>query len=292
MIVTIIGIGLIGGSLAISLKESGFASKIIGIDASQDNLDKAIRRRLIDEDASFDDGIQQADLIVLATPVDAMQQLLSQVLDRIEQQVVIDVGSTKLALVNSIAQHPKRAQFVATHPMAGTEYSGPEAAIPNLFDHKCCVLCDIEQSNANALALVQQLYKQINMNLVYLNSKEHDLHAAYVSHISHISSFALALTVLEKEQDEKRIFQLASGGFSSTVRLAKSSPDMWIPVFKQNRDHVLDVLDEHINQLAKFRSLLIKQDFDAFYQQIQQANSIKKILSSKSEVGSRKSEVE
>jgi prephenate dehydrogenase len=281
MIITIIGIGLIGGSLAITLKENGFASRIIGVDASQENLDKAIRRRLIDEEASLEEGVQQADIVVLATPVDSMEKLLPQVLDLVEQQVVLDVGSTKGSLLDLVDHHPKRGRYVATHPMAGTEFSGPEAAIPNLFDHKVAVLIDTERSDADALARVKALYESIPMNLLELGRRAHDLHSAYVSHISHISSFALALTVLAKEQDEGRIFDLASGGFSSTVRLAKSSPDMWVPIFQQNRDNVLDVLDEHINQLARFRSLLIKKDFDTFYKLIAQANDIKRILDHK-----------
>ncbi|MEL7222398.1 MAG: prephenate dehydrogenase, partial [Bacteroidota bacterium] len=254
------------------------AKKIIGVDASQDNLDKAMRRRIIDEDASLEAGVEHADVVILAIPVDGMLTVLPQVLNLVDKQVVMDVGSTKLRLLEAIASHPKRGRFVATHPMAGTEYSGPEAAIPNLFDNKCTVLCDIEKSEEDALLVVKDLYSSIPMRMVELNSKDHDLHTAYVSHISHISSFALALTVLEKEKNENRIFQLASGGFGSTVRLAKSSPDMWVPIFRQNRDNVLDVLDEHINQLARFRSLLIKQDYDTFYEQIVAANQIRKII--------------
>lgn len=278
MVVTIIGVGLIGGSLAISLKENGFAQQVIGVDACQENLDKAIRRRLIDEDASLAEGIARAQLVVLSTPVDAMLQLLPTILDHVDQQVVIDVGSTKAQLLEAVKNHPKRGRFVPTHPMAGTEYSGPEAAIPNLFKGKCTVICDPDASDPDATQLVKKMYDSIPMRMVELDSKAHDIHTAYVSHISHISSFALALTVLEKEQDEDRIFELASGGFGSTVRLAKSSPDMWTPIFRQNRDNVLDVLDEHINQLARFRSLLIKQDYETFYQQIVKANDIQRIL--------------
>jgi prephenate dehydrogenase len=280
MTITIIGIGLIGGSMAISLKENGFADKIIGVDVSQDNLDKAIRRRLIDEDMGLDEAMAVSDILVLATPVDAMLELLPKILDKIEQQVVIDVGSTKGVLLDKVKNHPRRGRFVATHPMSGTEYSGPEAAIPRLFDNKCTVICDKEDSDADALELVEQLYQSMNSGIVYLGATSHDVHTAYVSHISHISSFALALTVLAKEKDENRIFELASGGFSSTVRLAKSSPNMWVPIFRQNRDNVLDVLDEHINQLAMFRSLLIKKDFNRFHELIEESNKIKKILSS------------
>ena len=279
MIITIIGIGLIGGSLAISLKENGFAKRIIGVDISQDNLDKAIRRRLIDEDMHLEEAVRASDIIILSTPVDAMLKLLPVLLDQVVQQVVLDVGSTKEILLDQIKYHPKRGRFVATHPMAGTEYSGPESAIPNLFENKCTVICDEEDSDPDAVALVKKLYQSINSGIISLDARSHDIHTAYVSHISHISSFALALTVLAKEKDENRIFELASGGFSSTVRLAKSSPAMWVPIFRQNRDNVLDVLDEHINQLAMFRSLLIKKDFDQFYRLIEESNKIKKILS-------------
>ena len=279
MVITIIGIGLIGGSLAITLKENGFADKIIGVDASQENLDKAIRRRLIDEDMGLEDAMAVSDVLILSTPVDAMLKLLPQILDKIDQQVVLDVGSTKLVLLDQVKNHPKRGRFVATHPMAGTEYSGPEAAIPRLFENKCTVICDKEDSDQDAVEVAEKLYQSMHSGVVYLDATSHDIHTAYVSHISHISSFALALTVLAKEKDENRIFELASAGFSSTVRLAKSSPDMWVPIFRQNRDNVLDVLDEHINQLAQFRSLLIKKDFNRFYELIEESNKIKKILS-------------
>lgn len=279
MIITIIGIGLIGGSMGITLKESGFASHVIGVDQNSENLDKALRRRLIDEAASLEEAVAKSALIILAIPVNAIQQLLPRVLDLVSTQVVIDVGSTKRNILDLVRGHAQRQQYVATHPMAGTEFSGPEAAIPDLFCNKCCVFCDIEDSSEAAIKLVKRAYNALEMNIVYLNGPDHDVHSAYVSHISHISSFALALTVLEKEADENRIFELASGGFSSTVRLAKSSPDMWVPIFEQNRDNVLDVLDEHINTLARFRSLLIKKDYQTFYQLIEKSNQIRKILS-------------
>jgi prephenate dehydrogenase len=277
--VTIIGIGLIGGSLGITLKENGFATRVIGVDASRENLHKAIRRRLIDEEMSLEQGVAASDVIILATPVDAMCKLLPELLDRVgDHQTIIDVGSTKELLLNEVEAHASRPRFVSCHPMAGTEFSGPEAAVPDLFAGKMCVIVDSEESAPDALDIAHRLFKSAGMNISGLDRKAHDLHCAYVSHISHIASFALALTVLEKEKDEQRIFDLASSGFGSTVRLAKSSPDMWVPIFRQNRDHVLDVLDEHIEQLSKFRSLLIKRDFDGFYERIQRANEISKIL--------------
>jgi len=280
MTIAIIGIGLIGGSLAITLKENGFANTILGVDKSQENLDKAVRRRLIDEDVSLEEAMDRARIIVVATPMNALLNLIPQVLEMTrDDQVVMDVGSTKQLLLAQLANHPMRNRFVPTHPMAGTEHSGPEAAIPNLFDDKYTVIIDPEKSDSDALELVRDLYRSIPMLLVELDAKAHDVHTAYVSHISHLSSFALALTVLAKEKDEERIFELASSGFDSTVRLAKSSADMWVPIFEQNRDNVLDVLDEHIQQLARFRTLLIKKDFETFYQLILESNNIRKILS-------------
>lgn len=278
MKIAIIGLGLIGGSLAITLKENGFATVVIGVDAQSASEDKALRRRIIDEAMPLEMAVQQSDLVILATPVDAMLHLLPGVLDIVDHQIVMDVGSTKEQLLKIIENHPKRTNFIATHPMAGTEYSGIEAAVPHLFDHKYTVFCEATKSSAKAVEVATQLYQSIPMHIAHLDAQQHDIHTAYVSHISHISSFALALTVLEKEKDEDRIFELASSGFGSTVRLAKSSPDMWIPIFRQNRDNVLDVLDEHISVLSQFRSLLIKKDFDRFYELIEAANSIKKIL--------------
>ncbi|MFK8005487.1 MAG: prephenate dehydrogenase [Saprospiraceae bacterium] len=279
MTITIIGIGLIGGSMAISLKENGFADRIIGVDKSQENLDKAVRRRLIDDDMDLENAVKVSDIIILSIPVNAMLQVLPRVLDLVENQVVIDVGSTKVELMQSVKDHPKRKQYIGTHPMAGTEHSGPEAAIPNLFSHKTTVICDVEKSQKEVAELAERMYDSLEMKVLHMDAKSHDMHTAYISHISHISSFALALTVLEKEKDEKAILDLASSGFSSTVRLAKSSANMWVPVFQQNRDNVLDVLDEHINSLSKFRTLLIKKDFKKIHELIEQSNDIKRILS-------------
>jgi len=278
MTTTIIGIGLIGGSMAISLKESGFADHIIGVDASRTSLDKALRRRIIDEACGLDEGVAKADLIIVATPVDVAMEVLPQILPKVKNQVVMDVGSTKQRLLDLVGALPSRSRFVATHPMAGTEHSGIEAAIPRLFEGKYTVICEAEKSDPDAVALVERMYQSLGMKIARLNGQEHDVHTAYVSHISHISSFALALTVLEKERDEQAIFELASSGFASTVRLAKSSPEMWTPIFRQNRDNVLDVLDEHISVLSRFRSLLIKKDFEAIRQLMVEANDIRRIL--------------
>lgn len=278
MTISIVGVGLIGGSMAITLKEKGFADEVIGVGRRESSLDKALQRGLIDRKASLEQAIDESELIVLAVPVDALMEMLPGVLDRVTNQVVIDVGSTKEKFLERIKHHPKRGRFVATHPMAGTEYSGPEAAVPGLFEGKSCVLCDGGDSDADAIALVRKMYGVLGMRIVCMDATSHDLHTAYVSHISHITSFALALTVLEKEKQEEAIFELASGGFASTVRLAKSSPDMWVPVFRQNRRNVLDVLDEMIHQLNHMKTLLEGEKYREFYALIQQANEIRKII--------------
>ena len=265
--------------MAISLLENGFASKVIGVDANREHEKKALRRFLIDDALPLEAAVRQSDLIVVSIPVSAMLTVLPRVLDLVnERQTVIEVGSTKEYLLNQLKTHPNRQRLVATHPMAGTEYSGPEAALPNLFDHKYTVLVDADDSASDAVATAERMYQSMKMRIARLNARQHDVHTAYVSHISHISSFALALTVLEKEKDEDRIFELASSGFGSTVRLAKSSPDMWVPIFRQNRDNVMTILDEYIETLSKFRSLLIKKDFNQFRSLIEEANHIKKII--------------
>lgn len=264
--------------MALALKEAGFVQKVIGVDASEVHLQKALQRGLIDEAADLATAIQQSGLIVLAVPVDAIEVLLPQIMDLVTDQVVMDAGSIKEAVLESIKDHPKRGRFVATHPMWGTEYSGPEAAVKGAFVNKATVICNKENCDADALELAEKVYQTLGMQLVYMNAVEHDVHVAYVSHISHITSFALANTVLEKEREEDAIFSLASGGFESTVRLAKSNPAMWIPIFMQNRDNILDVLNEHISQLRKFKACLEKENYDYLKELIEHANTIRKII--------------
>ncbi len=282
MKITIVGPGLIGGSIAIGLRKNGFATRIFGVDNNPGHAARAVELGLVDETLPLEQAIGQSDVVIVATPVDSLTRLLPRVLDLIrDDQVVLDVGSTKLPVLASVENHPNRRRFVATHPMAGTEYSGPQAAVPDLFTGKCCVFSDTEKSAPDAVDTCRRLYAALGMHMVTLGGVDHDLHVAYVSHISHIASFALALTVLEKEKDENRIFELASGGFQSTVRLAKSSSDTWIPIFRQNRDNVLDVLDEFINTVSRFRTLLIKKDFKTFEGLIHQANDIRRIIDPK-----------
>lgn len=279
--ITIIGVGLIGGSLALDLRYKYPVNKIYGADKSPDHLIRAKQLGLIDEAVSLQKAIELSDLLVLAVPVNVSLKLLPEILDKIEKQVVMDVGSTKANLIKSIKNHPKKARFVATHPMAGTEFSGPDAAIVNLYKDKNVILCDTEGSDQDALELVENIYKSIGMNILYMDSKEHDIHAAYVSHISHISSFALSLTVLDKEKDKKNILNMASGGFESTVRLAKSASSMWTPIFMLNQENVLDVMDNYIEKLKEFRDAISTRNEQKIVSLIEESNKIRKVLDKK-----------
>ncbi|MEJ7768907.1 MAG: prephenate dehydrogenase [Chitinophagaceae bacterium] len=278
MRVTIVGIGLIGGSLAISMKEKKLASHIIGVDKDVNHLKKAMALGLIDEHLPLNEAVAKSQLIVLAVPVDAMNQLMPVIMETITSQVVMDMGGTKENVINLVSGHPKKGRFVPTHPMWGTEYSGPDAAVSGAFVDKAVVICNAGDIDEDALNLVKNLYRQIGMHLVYMEAHAHDLHAAYVSHISHITSFALANTVLEKEREEDAIFELASGGFESTVRLAKSNSETWVPILKQNRENILDVLNEHITQLRKFKSCLEKENYVYLKELIENANEIRRII--------------
>lgn len=278
MVITIIGVGLIGGSMAIALRENGVATRLLGVEANDIHAQKAVAMQLVDEVLSLRDAVAQSQVVILATPVDAAEVLLPEILDNVDQQVVIDVGSIKQKVIDAIRNHPKRGRFVASHPMWGTEYSGPDAAVKGAFKDKATVICDKESSDVDALLMTEKIYAALNMRMVYMTAEEHDVHVAYVSHISHITSFALANTVLEKEREEDAIFTLASGGFESTVRLAKSNPSMWVPIFMQNRDNVLDVLNEHISQLRKFKACLEKENYDYLQELIENANKIKRII--------------
>lgn len=277
--IAIVGIGLIGGSMALRLREMKLSSKILGVENNENHAEQALALKLVDEITDYESALLKADLILLAVPVDETLRLLPDILDKIsDRQIVLDIGSTKKALMQQVKNHPKRARYVATHPMWGTEYSGPTAAQKNAFRGKAVIMCDREDTAPDALEWVENMYEKIGMRLVYMDAAAHDLHTAYVSHISHITSFALANTVLEKEKVEDAIFEIASGGFESTVRLAKSNPKMWVPILLQNRDNIIDVLDEHLDQLAKFRDGLKLSNAEKLYDLITQANKIQKII--------------
>ncbi|NOX86480.1 MAG: prephenate dehydrogenase [Chlorobi bacterium] len=280
MNVTIIGLGLIGGSMALDLKNRGFADRIIGVDKNINHRNIALLSKLVDETDDLEPAVRRAELVIIATPIDATKSLLPDILDQIAgtAKVVTDVGSTKAGIAGLVENHPNRKQYVASHPMAGTEFSGPLAAVSRLFDYKNAIICDSEKSSEFALSMVKQMYETLNMKLIFMDSHQHDMSAAYVSHMSHISSFVLSLAVLEKEKNEKNILNLASGGFASTVRLAKSSAEMWVPVFMQNSEYVLEVLDAYIEKLRDFRNSIDAGNEENLHELINQANAIQKIL--------------
>ena len=274
----IVGVGLIGGSLALKCRKNGLANRIVGVDNNQEHGREAMELGLVDEMMGMDEAILMADVIVLAVPVNVLSALLPYVLDRVTNQVVIDMGSTKSQLAAIVKDHPRRGRFVASHPMWGTEYSGPGAAVENAFEDKAVIVCDTIESDPVALAMATEIFNSLKMRIIEMGSNDHDLHAAYVSHISHITSFALANTVLEKEKEDDAIFEMASAGFESTVRLAKSSPDMWTPILMQNRENILDVLNEHITQLRKFKSCLEKENWEYLNELMSKANQIRRII--------------
>lgn len=294
--VGVIGLGLIGGSMALDLKRRGFAARTLGVDTDKVAAQAAQTIGLVDEVVSYEDCIREADIIVVAVPVGAAVKLIPGILDRIgempgqempgqaghdglpPEKIVIDVCSTKTQVCHAVKYHPRRAQFVGTHPMAGTEYSGPWAAQPGLFDGRACIFADAEESAPWALKTIEALYATLNMRPVYMNAEQHDVHTAYVSHISQVTSYALALTVLDKEKDEKHIFDLASGGFASTVRLAKSGPDMWVPILTQNHDNILHVIDTYIEKMRELRDAVSSYDETRLRALIEEANKIKKII--------------
>jgi prephenate dehydrogenase len=276
---TIIGLGLIGGSFALSLKDKGFCDEVWGITRSERSAQKALEMGLIERIVTLDEALAESDLIVLATPVDTIPLMATKILNRIRPtQILMDMGSTKQELCEVIMMHPNRGRFVATHPMWGTENSGPDAAVHDAFKGRSVVICDKELCDEDALQVVENIYSTLGMPIRYMSAEEQDTHCAYVSHISHITSFALALTVLEKEREEEHIFDLAGGGFESTVRLAKSLPQTWAPIFLGNKYNVLDVLREHIHQLQILRRMIERDDRNGLIEAMQRANKIRDIL--------------
>lgn len=273
--------------MAIDLKRRGFSTEIIGVEADGVNAAAAAKIGLVDRILPLEECVGECGLLILAVPVGAAVKMLPEILDMFKSEetaagicrkTVMDVCSTKEQLSRTVHYHPMRAHYVATHPMAGTEYSGPWAAMPGLFDGRACIICNQEESSPASVRLVEKLYDCLNMRPIYMNASSHDVHTAYVSHISHITSFALALTVLDKEKNEKHIFDLASGGFSSTVRLAKSNADMWVPIFSQNRENLLKVIDTYIEKVNAFRKAIDEFDETGIRSLIEDANRIKRII--------------
>ncbi len=279
MRLTVVGLGLIGGSMAIDLRKSCFATGIIGVDNLPEHAAEAEKLGIVDRVTDFESGVKEADLVLLALPVDQIIKMLPTVLDLISPSTTVaDVGSTKRQIVASVADHPLRGNFVATHPMAGTEDSGPGAAISRLFAGKLTIVCDHEQSRPQHLALVEKMYQSLGMSAAYMSSDEQDHTTAFVSHLPHAAAFALANAVLAKEE-RNIIFDLASGGFQSTVRLAKSSPEMWSPIFHQNRDYVVEAVSAYIHHLKEFKEALKNDDENQLMNLIRDANKIRTVLS-------------
>ena len=274
----IVGVGLIGGYFALKCKSKGLSQRVYGVDNNPAHAVQAIGLSLVDEMTDLETAIANADVVVISIPVNALADLLPRILDLVDEQVVIDMGSTKGHIGEVVETHPKRGRFVAAHPMWGTEYSGPTAAVENAFENKAVILCDLEKTDPDAVAIAEEIFKTMQMRIIQMNANDHDLHAAYVSHIAHITSFALANTVLEKEKEDNAIFEMASAGFESTVRLAKSNPAMWTPILMHNRENVLDVLNEHISQLKKFKSCLEKENWEYLNELMSSANQIKRII--------------
>lgn len=276
--VTIIGLGLIGGSFAKSIRDNNIFKHIIGVDKNQEHAARALDIGLVDEILSFDDAITKSDLIILSIPVDIAKNVIIEVLDKIDNQTVIDVGSTKRSIIKIVENHPKRKQFVATHPMSGTENSGPDAAISNLFKNKAAVICNASDSDSHRVDSVVDIYKKFGSKIEFMNAEEHDVSTAYVSHISHVSSFALALTVMNKERNTKNIVTLASGGFKSTARLAKSDQNMWEAIFSENKDNVIEVIDDYIENMILFKHAIKSGNSEVVKTLIRQANEVKKVI--------------
>lgn len=279
MTITIIGLGLIGGSMAIDLRNAKVTTRLIGVDHNPNHAKRAVEIGLVDEVLPEGDALSEADYVILAIPVNAMTALLPIILDSIaENTIVMDCGSTKFKVCQAVRNHPKRKQFVASHPLAGTENSGPDAALGGLFDGKTNIICERDLSSEEALSKVELVTTAMGMKNIYMESEEHDKHVAYVSHLSHVSSFLLGQTVLDIEKDEKNIFNLASTGFESTVRLAKSSPEMWVPIFEQNVEYLGQALLEYIMHLQKFHYHLMKRDTKELHRILKSSNDIRRVL--------------
>jgi prephenate dehydrogenase len=280
MTVAVIGIGLIGGSLMLDLRKRHFADRIIGVDSNLQHLNIALLCGIVDETDTLENAVGRSDLIILATPVNSNCAMLPGILDRIAgtSKVVTDMGSTKASIAEISKDHPARGRYVGAHPMAGTEFSGPLAAIGKLFDYKPAIICDPELCDSDAIGLVEKMLKVLNMRIVYMNSAVHDVHVAYISHISHITSFSLALSVLEKEQEEENILTLAGGGFESTVRLAKSNGETWAPIFTENSEYILEAIDTYIEKMNVFRKMIAEKNTQGLKSIMEEANKIRKIL--------------
>lgn len=275
-----VGTGLIGGSFSLAMKAKGLLSEAGGYSRNPANLDKSKDLGIIDRKFStLEEGIGWADWIILSIPVDAIHKLLPGILGQLRPgQAVIDFGSTKDKICREVKDHPKRSQFIAAHPIAGTEYSGPEAAFSSLFEQKLMILCDRESTDPQLLETFEKACKSLDMQLEYMASADHDTHLAYISHLSHVTSYALSNAVLQKEKDGNILLELAGSGFASTVRLAKSSPDMWTPIFFENKSRVLEAVQKFSGQVEEFKKLLETDDWEGMKKFLEEGRKIKKVI--------------
>ena len=275
--ITIIGLGLLGGSMGLALKKKTNA-KIWGIDANQKHLEKAQELQIIDAATTLD-NLHKSDIVIIAVPVNKISKVVKEVLNQIDiNTLVFDVGSIKHSICKSLENHPNRENFVAAHPIAGTEFSGPTAAFDSLFENKKNIICDARLTNPKILKKAVELFNLLGMQTDFMESASHDKHIAYVSHLSHISSFMLGKTVMEIEKDEKNIFNMAGSGFESTVRLAKSSAPTWTPIFIENKKNIIRSLDEYIRNLQEFKEHIANDNEKAVFRIMKETNHIKDIL--------------
>jgi len=278
MNVFVVGIGLIGGSMVLDIKSYYPEAIIYGIDTNEAHLEEALKLGVIDKKATLD-SLDIADIVIVSIPVDVQLEVIPIILDTINDDcLLIDVGSTKEQICNVLEKHSKRRNYLATHPIAGTEFSGPSAAHRGLFDQKTNIICEVEKTAFKLQEKALEIFAKLGMRIRYMDPKSHDKQIAYVSHLSHISSFMLGKTVIEKEKNERDIFDMAGSGFASTVRLAKSSPAMWTPIFEQNKTNVIETLDEYISNLQQFKTLMEQNDFSEIYNEMESTNHIKQIL--------------
>ena len=278
MKITIIGLGLIGGSLAIDLRKNKFATELVGVDASEEHADQALKIGLVDRVENLEDGVKNADIVIIAIPVDKEVIVLPKVLDLISiSTTVTDMSSTKRVIIESVKNHPRRKNFVPAHPMSGTENSGPTAALGDLFKGRITILCNQADSGPQHLAMIEKMFQTLGMSIAYMSADEQDHSTAFVSHLPHAAAYALANAV-QSNEDRNIIFDLASGGFNSTVRLAKSSSTMWHPIFQQNRNYVVESLNVYIKHLKEFRDCLQNEEDDKLHDLIVNANKIRGIL--------------
>ncbi|MDD4101255.1 MAG: prephenate dehydrogenase [Kiritimatiellae bacterium] len=279
MMISIVGLGLIGGSFAKDLRKAGLADGLLGVETSPEHARRALELQLVDRIVPLFEAMRESDVLLLATPVDAIEAILPVILETVRpDQTVIDMGSAKLRIVETVRGHANRARYVAAHPMAGTENAGPDAALEDLFRGKTVLLCDLDASAPDACKTALEIFHAVGMKFEFMTADQHDRHAAYVSHLSHVAAYALSLAVQTEEKAGYAVPRLAGGGFASTVRLAKSSPEMWVPIFRHNREQVLHSIEAFSECLQVFKTCLEAEDYRRLDTLIREANQIRDLL--------------